>query len=342
MAGLTLNVPAVEKLMDYTASGLGAIAGPMLAPWKASREGKARLVSARADAEVQCIEAESGAQSLVIIAEAQAEARQTVDATMESERGMMEITRDDISQSIEFQARKRLANSRSAVESAAAELGDKEVSDHTPDPDWTARFFDCVQDVSSEDMQKLWSRVLAGEVESPGRTSLRTLDILQNMTKRDAEVFRAICDFTIAGAFVFYDDSVEGFEALNYSILLHLQDCGLINVGPSLVQKFKWGESKKILMNYHGGVLLVTGNSENDEALVIPDILLTTAGRELSRFVQCTLHMEYLQAFSNFLNSKNCQLAYLKRATPLPDGKLWYAKSILIEPKSSQIEDDAQ
>ena len=138
MAGLSLNVPAVEKLVDYTASGLGAIAGPMLAPWRASREGKARLVSARADAEVRRIEVESGAQSLVIIAEAQAEARQTVDATMESERGMMEITRDDISQSIEFQARKRLANSRSAVESAAAELGDKEVSDHTPDPDWTA------------------------------------------------------------------------------------------------------------------------------------------------------------------------------------------------------------
>ena len=27
-------------------------------------------------------------------------------------------------------------------EAAATELGDKEVPDHEPDPDWTARFFD--------------------------------------------------------------------------------------------------------------------------------------------------------------------------------------------------------
>ena len=37
---LSLKVPAIEKLIDYGASGVGAIAGPLLAPWKASREGK--------------------------------------------------------------------------------------------------------------------------------------------------------------------------------------------------------------------------------------------------------------------------------------------------------------
>ena len=32
-----LKVPAVDKLLDYTASGIGAVAGPMLAPWRARR-----------------------------------------------------------------------------------------------------------------------------------------------------------------------------------------------------------------------------------------------------------------------------------------------------------------
>ena len=32
-----LKVPAIEKLIDYGASGVGAISGPLLAPWKASR-----------------------------------------------------------------------------------------------------------------------------------------------------------------------------------------------------------------------------------------------------------------------------------------------------------------
>ncbi len=35
-------------------------------------------------------------------------------------------------------------------------------------------------------LQKLWAEVLSGEVENPGRTSLRTLDILRNLTQEDA------------------------------------------------------------------------------------------------------------------------------------------------------------
>ncbi len=334
------KVLGINKLLDYTASGVGAVAGPMLANWRASKEGTARLTSARFDADVRRIEAESRAQSLVIISKAQAKARQSIDTTIESGRGVVEITPEEITQSIEFQGRKRLANIASVVEDAADELGDKDVSDHEPDPDWTARFFNDVQDVSSEDMQKIWARLLAGEVESPGRTSLRTLDTLQNMTKRDAEMFRDMCDFVIRNDFMFYNDLVKGFEALNYSKLLHLQDCGLINVGPNLVKKFTWGESKEILLMYHGGALLVTGNSDVNEPPVIPDILLTTAGKELSRFVQCTLHMEYLQAFSNFLKSKNCQLAYLESAVLLPDGRLWYANRIPIESEPEQADGD--
>ena len=340
MADFNLNVKAVEKLLDYTASGVGAIAGPILALWRASREGKARLIAARADADIRRIEAESEAETSPIIAQARSQARRYLMSPDADVRGTVEVTRRDIVQRVEYQERKRLANIRSVVEDAADELGDKEVPDHEPDPDWTARFFNEVQDVSSEDMQKIWAKILAGEVESPGRTSLRTLDTLRDMTKNDAKMFMDICDFVVRNDFVFYGDSVKGFEALNYSNLLHLQDCGLINVGPDLVKKFMWGESKQIVLMYHGGALLVTGNSDNDEALIVPDILLTTAGKELSRFVKCALHMEYLQAFSRFLNSKNCQLAHLEGASPLPDGGLWYANCVSIEPKSESPEDN--
>ena len=61
---VTLKVPGLEKLLDYAASGIGAIAGPMLAKWRASREGKARLTSTLADVEVRRIETESKARSL--------------------------------------------------------------------------------------------------------------------------------------------------------------------------------------------------------------------------------------------------------------------------------------
>ena len=150
---VTVRVPALEKLVDYGASGVGAVAGPMSANWRASREGAARLTSARFDAEVRHLEAKSNSESLRIIADAQAIARQSIDTTSESEYSMVEITRNDIVQSIEFQGRKRLANVAAVVEAAADELSDKDVSDHEPNHDWTARFFNDIQDVSSQEMQ---------------------------------------------------------------------------------------------------------------------------------------------------------------------------------------------
>ena len=333
---LSLKVPAIEKLIDYGASGVGAIAGPLLAPWKASREGKARLIAAEADAQVRQIQAGADASALNIIAEAQSEARAYLLPADADVHATLDITPQDISQSFEFQGRKRLTNVRSVLEDAADELGDKEVTDHEPDPDWTARLFDCVQDVSSEDMQKIWAKILAGEVESPGRTSLRTLETLRNMTKQDADMFRNVCDFVFSNDFVFYNDSVKNIVSFNFNTLFHLQDCGLINVGPNLAKQFAGGSGTEIFFLYHEGALMVTKGLDAKDLITIPEVLLTAPGKELSRFAQCTLQLEYLQAFSKFLKSKDWDLFYLESVVPLPDGSIHYANRIPIEPQPDQ------
>ena len=45
-----------NKILDIVASGLRAIAGPILAPWRARREGQARIIAAKADATVMEIQ----------------------------------------------------------------------------------------------------------------------------------------------------------------------------------------------------------------------------------------------------------------------------------------------
>ena len=338
---LSLKVPAIEKLIDYGASGVGAIAGPLLAPWKASREGKARLEAARIDAEVRLIEAESEATTSGILVKARSDAQEYLVPSDAEVRGTVAITREDITQSFEFQGRKRLTNVRSVLEAAADELQDKEVHDHDPDPDWTARFFDSVQDVSSEDMQKIWAKILAGEVESPGRTSLRTLDTLRNMTKKDAEMFRDICPFVIGDGFVFYNDSVKDLSALALSNLLHLQDCDLVNLERGLESIRQWVEENYIVLDHLSGALMVTSNGTPGGPLRIPVVRLTACGRELSRLSLQPVNMDYLQAFSKFLKSKDCQLKYLPNVVHLPDGMISYFRSITVEPDSEEIEESS-
>ena len=129
MADVNLKASALEMPMEYTTSGIGAVAGPMLAPWKVRREAEARLIEARADA-----------GSPKLIADAQAEARRSLATPDQAGRGVLEIDHGGVRQRFEFQERKRQANIAYGVLEAAADLGDQEVPAHEPDPDWTARF----------------------------------------------------------------------------------------------------------------------------------------------------------------------------------------------------------
>ena len=152
-----LNVKALEKLLDYVASGIGSVAGSMLGPWRARREALAKQITAKGDADVLLIQAEAQAEARAILVS------QDVDVT-----GELNIA-NTVNQRIQFQERKRQLNIASVVMQAANQLGDKGVANHEPDHDWTARFFNDVQDVSSEEMQALWAKVLAGEVERAGK-----------------------------------------------------------------------------------------------------------------------------------------------------------------------------
>ena len=340
---VNLKVPALEKLLDYAASGIGAIAGPMLANWKASREGKARLTSTLAEAEVRRIETESKARSLQIIADAQAKARQSIDTTIEPGHGIMvEITRDDITQSIEFQGRKRLTNARSVVEDAADELGDKEVSDHEPDPDWAARFFNDIQDVSSEEMQSLWAKVLAGEVERPGSTSIRTLSILRNLDQTAARLFGKLCSACVSLR-------LDGDQVIDARV----PSLGG-NAATNALQKYGLGFGNLNVLHEHGliipdynswrdyqasigihlpehtqGVLRIpfsfqgrhwifssTADRAANQEFRISGVALTQSGRELLRMVGLEPVNEYAQDLMKFLQTKNLRM--IKVDSPLP------------------------
>lgn len=123
MVDANLKVPALEKLIDYAASGIGAVAGPMLAPWKARREAQARLTAAKAEAD-----------SLTLITQAQVQARRFIVEPDRTASGMLQIDAGGVTQRIEFQEKKRQANIAATVRDAAEELADTEVTRPRAEP----------------------------------------------------------------------------------------------------------------------------------------------------------------------------------------------------------------
>ena len=320
---ITVKVRGLEKLLDVIASGIGAVAGPMLAPWIAKRH-----------AEAKHIEAKGQANSLRTIAQAQADARQAVTGSTAT-TGSLEITQNQITQRLQFQEHKRQQNIVAVVRQAAEELADEEVPDHEPDHDWTARFFEYVQDVSEEDVRRIWGRILAGQVKSPGGVSLRTLSILRNMSHLEAELFREAMRYCIED-YVFYRLCSELSDNLNSNdFYFRFVDMGLF------YSPIETRPPRHISLDEKGAAYLVnadhilflhgtprkTVDHEDDKAV------LKTPAIELAPFCKATSDSVYLRHFATRLAKKQCTLM----ATPIeeitPDGyRFSHEKASTVEP----------
>jgi uncharacterized repeat protein (TIGR03899 family) len=58
------------------------------------------------------------------------------------------------------------------------------------DPDWFFSFVKMAEEIFSPTMQELWGKIFAVETARPGSFSLKTLGMLQQLTQKDAQIFR--------------------------------------------------------------------------------------------------------------------------------------------------------
>ena len=334
---------AISKLADYAASGIGSVAGPMLASWQARREANAKLIAAKGEVEAQRILAEGQAHAMQIIARAQADARSILVSPYATVQGQLDFGAA-VTQRIQFQEEKRQANIAAVIWHAAQELGDKEVQDHEADHDWTARFFNDVQDVSSDEMQRLWAKVLAGEVERPGSTSLKAMNILKGLDRGTATLFRTLCSARMTplvglpggGSVQAGTDIVPSLGGhatgdflkeygLGYASLNRLNEHGLIvpeynstwvnlvvDAGPS--KSPRWS-SMAFGFQDNVWVLVPIDGREGDFKIGIGGILLTYAGMELARVVDIETMPEYRQAVADYFEQKGLSMSEIDFGT---------------------------
>ena len=329
---VNLNVPPVEKLLDYVASGIGAVAGPMLASWKARKEVEAKLIAEKGEA-----------STLLIRAEAQSKAREILVSQDANITGELDIT-NRVNQRIQFQEQKRQTNIESVVRQAANQLGDKNVADSEPDHDWTARFFNDVQDVSSEEMQFLWAKVLAGEVEQPESTSIRTLGILKNLDQATAHLFRTFCSACIfLGPTCIPWDSEEvvledarvpslGGNAAQNSLMtygLNFKALNRLNENGLIISDYNsWFDLRVIFDNSarlmripfrfqnRYWILVSTNRRDPTKENKLSGVALTQAGRELSEVIELEPMDQFTQDLHKFFEKENLRMEEVDNYVP--------------------------
>lgn len=187
----------LTKLVEVISSGIGAIYEPVGIVRRAKAEAKAAVIRAESAGEIASIERRIAAR-------------------------------------IEHREALRQENIERVASIAASELPEN-VSSEPVDLDWTTQFVNHAQDVSDEDMQVLWGRILAGEVADPGTYSKRTIGFLRTLEKWEAQAFTEFCACALLDSngwrIVFHGDTYDEFmgsKFQNRGIESHFVAIGLL------------------------------------------------------------------------------------------------------------------
>jgi len=302
--------------MQVVASGIGGVAGTLMTTWKARKEGEARVIAAQFDAEV-----------LKIRTEAHERARNFL-VSGDPKTSIIDIS-SNISERIAYQEARRITNLRSIVEKAAFDLEDKEVPDTEPDHDWATRFFESAQDISSQEMQTLWSKVLSREVERPRSTSIRTLSLLRNLDRSTAELFSKFCS-----ACVFLSPELgQDMDARVISLGEHAGNNSLTDFGFEFRALNRLNEYGLIISDYNSWIDLTICVAKEHGHLTVPflyqgelwvlrpisqekplssleihGVALSLSGQEISRVVEHEPMPNYTDRLRSFFQGKRLEM----------------------------------
>lgn len=181
---------------------------------------------------------------------------------------------------IEKEAR-RIKTKKQIVEKASSIKSEDEfVSEEKPGDDWVTRFFNTVEDITEDTMQNLWAQILAGEVKRPRSFSLRTLDVLRNMTKEDAELYsRTVGSYCYDGYIL-----TEAQYGISLEDRIALSEMGLLSPD-ELTRTITISQEKQLNRLNERYALFLTRDTSIPIEVKFECRSLTKAGRELLQLV---------------------------------------------------------
>ena len=202
---------------------------------------------------------------------------------------------------------RRQQNIESIIANTYNLLNDEEkVSEDPVNPDWLFTFFNYAGDISDENMQKLWSEILAGEIKKPNTYSLRTLNTLKNITTLEANLYQKLCPFIFhqsCNPFLYNDTELFSKYNIKFSDLLKLEDCGLINLNGFITINFEEGQNT---INNKQIILIINGKLE------IGVYRLTESGTQILNIIQNSMNYNnnYFLDLCNNLKERNSQTTF--------------------------------
>lgn len=175
------------------------------------------------------------------------------------------------------------------------------------DADWLAKWKDAAKNISNEDVQLIWAKILAGEIVNPGYYSLRTIDFIRNISHREAVKIERLMPFVFKEGFIYKGYQTGGDYEINnwldFTFLNEMEELGLVRgvVGSFTYNFTNLKKGTHALCNDKAVIII---SDESDDVTGIPSILVTKLGVELSNIVSASANIDYLNCFAEMIKNR--------------------------------------
>ena len=208
------------------------------------------------------------------------------------------------------QSTRKQNNLETVVLNASNELNDdSEVSDEPVDDYWATRFFDMAADISGEDMQIIWGKILAGEIKRPNSYSIRTLELLRSLTTQEIQALKETLPLVmIRGSdyFIINDEEILKKYNINFDRLSMLIESNFLSPLTYVIEKIHLecgSDIPKQIFNKNY-VICMSCEGEEDRKFDINIYSLTSSGKELIKLLQPEGDKQYMLDVVKYLRNK--------------------------------------
>jgi hypothetical protein len=180
-----------------------------------------------------------------------------------------------------------------------------------PDDDWLNMFARHAQEASSDRMQDMWSKILAGQLRKPNAFSLPTLRFVSELDEATALLFEKWSSRVINGDMIAFPEK-QGDE---FAELLSLEDSGLTtgltgNVNRLLSEDPEFpadAQPRTVNVPFQFKDHIAIVEMTRPVSLSIPAVLLTRVGREVYSITKTPGSMEHLEDFAEQFPKANVE-----------------------------------
>ncbi len=184
------------------------------------------------------------------------------------------------------EASERCANSVTAIiQTALQKVGTGE--NHPISEEWFDHFCSDAKGASDQQMQNLWSELLAGQIKQPGRFSFKAMDVLASMSSQDAKDFLTITPYIFNNELVFSRGLVK--KERKDDFFINLAEMGLFCTPGWINEEFRIDRRPDSFTLKNGNYNVILTNRTNSvKEITVSCYVLTRAGMEIASL--STLH----------------------------------------------------